>query len=384
MFEEPGLITSNTISSNKCPYQWIKEYAQKMVESALIEGDLLSFYNSFSEKLQADMQFIYIGRLFAQYVQLNGKFVSIEKISEPQYIVPGTDIWFLEIALKSEKEREFSCILGINGNKKICEFEFSQVSKYHTPNYIKKELYENEEISKDPFFILSKPVNNSKNASSKDFQYPCALLIHTEFDADVDIRLGFCCPGLDFGYLPSNKIGLIRGEYTNSMFDHKIINGKVVKYNDPVLIYTTKMIELALSRKDISHIFLILHSYASLSLSSIAKKFQGIIHGVILINPYWNNGKDLCIEPMKEEDIPKDIPILLLGGGHTDTLNDYKIWEAALRKSGNEYEFYDHCDSFLFESTEKHSNGEHTVLERHISDVPLRRIAQWIRSHSNA
>ena len=34
------------------------------------------------------------------------KFVSIEKISEPQYIVPGTDIWFLEIALKSEKERD--------------------------------------------------------------------------------------------------------------------------------------------------------------------------------------------------------------------------------------------------------------------------------------
>ena len=72
MFEEPGLITSNTISSNKCPYQWIKEYAQKMVESALIEGDLLSFYNSFWIQVKSKKKQVFYWRIGFDYVVCRG------------------------------------------------------------------------------------------------------------------------------------------------------------------------------------------------------------------------------------------------------------------------------------------------------------------------
>lgn len=387
MIGEPGLLSNHQNSTIKCPYQWMKGFAKELIESAIIKGNLLSFYDLFGKKLQENIPFVSFGRMFAHHVQYHGKFTSIINISEPQYVVPGSDIWLVEIILKSENGDDFLSLLNISGDKKIYGFNFQLVLKYHPPNYIKKENFENETINEDPLIILSKPINFSKNANnSKENQFPCALLVHTEFESDVDFRIGYCHPGLDFEYLSSNKIGLIRAEYADYMFNHDIINGKVVKYNDPVLIYTTKMIELALSRHDISHIFIILHSFASLSLSSIVKKFQGIIQGIILINPYWSNGTDLCISPMKEEDIPKNIPILLIGGGYStcNTLDDYKKWETAFKKIGNEYDFYDHCDSFLFESHYQPSNEEYAFVEKHISDVPLRRIAQWIRAHSDS
>ncbi|KAK8884953.1 hypothetical protein M9Y10_044076 [Tritrichomonas musculus] len=386
MIQEPGIITPPIDDHIECPYKWVKSFVQNSIENAVLKGDLISFFNMFSERLQKEIPYIVLGRLLAQVIQLCGNFVSISQISEPLLYVPGTDIWLVNLELKTKNDSSFVFQICIDGNKKISSFSFSRIYEYVPPNYIKPELFEREKINEDPLMLLSKPINSSLNSQAKESQYPCVLFIHTQFEDGIDLRSGLNRPGLDFEYLPSNKIGLIRSQYTDQMFHHDIINGTIVKYNDPVLICTTKMIEIALSRNDISHIFLILHSFASLSINSIVKKFQGIIQGIILINPLWKTNQNIYINSMKQENVPNDIPILLLGGGYSqnDFKEDYKIWEAALKKNGNECEFYDHCDMFLFESPNEPLPNEYSFYEKHVSDVPLRRIAQWIRSHLNS
>ena len=201
MISEPGVISQpNNIPVKECPYQWMKEFAKNSIENALIKGDLLSFFNMFTEQMQRDTPFLSFGRIFAQHVQVNGKFVSITNVSEPSFFVPGADIWKIEVRLKSQNDCEYISFISIDGNKKICGFDFTRDITYHSPSYIKKEFFEEEIINKEPLTVIAKPINIAKNS-----QYPCALLIHGEYAADIDIRIGLCCPGKDFEYLPSNN-----------------------------------------------------------------------------------------------------------------------------------------------------------------------------------
>ncbi|OHT02141.1 hypothetical protein TRFO_30904 [Tritrichomonas foetus] len=351
----------------QCPYPWIKELAHDSIENCLIKGDIASFYELWSEESKKCMSFADFGRTLAQMGKIYGKFTRVGDVSEPKEENGG--FWSVVVDLYVD-DIEFFANVSFNEIKELGHFQYGRKCIYHPPEYIKPARFEHETVKeKDPFILLSKPTKVGN-------QFPCALLVHTMIEYDINVRMGYCFPARDFEYLSSANIGLLRSTFSEEMIN----NG------DPILNHATKLMEAVLMRDDVSKVFLILHSYASMLIGTILKKFSGIVSGVIVISPRWNAPEGSPLVTLKEEDLPKDIPILAIAGGY-DTIGnpeDFKIWESALKKIGRNCEsvLYDTCDHFMLACPNKPVPGEYSIFEKHVSDVPLRKIAQFIRAHS--
>ena len=133
-----------------------------------------------------------------------------------------------------------------------------------------------------------------------------------------------------------------------------------------------------MGREECGGVFLILIGYTALSIERIAKKFPGSIDGFILINPAWY----APLITLEKENVPKDIPILVLAGGKDLLLKpvEFEKWKEAVAKMPNvETVFYDQCDHIMVGCKHNPIPQEYAIFERHVSDVPLRKMAQFIR-----
>lgn len=353
------------IPSPPCPLEWIKDFTHEILENALIKGDISTFYNMWSDESKTCMTFVQFGRTLAHNYQTYGKFTRIGKVGEPQKM--KNDFWFMRVQLFVE-DIEFFALISISEDKRLGDFSFGRCCIYHTPDYINNSRFDRIVLNKEnPCIVFSKPTNVTG-------QFPTALFIHSVAGKDVNLRMGFCFPLLDYEFLPSNGIGFLRCDFSESM----------IETSDPIIAMTSKLMETALMNDDSSKIFLILHSYAANYLNAILKKFPDIVSGVILVNPCWNAPPGSPLTTMTVEQLPKDMPMLALGGGY-DQVNppgEFANWESAMKKVGGESYIYDSCDYFLLACPQKPIPQEYSIFERHISDVPLRKMAQFIKAHS--
>ena len=367
MSATPPNTQKNDQKSEKCPYPWIKEHASQVAEEVFVNGRIQSFYDSWCPQLKENIKMVDFGRTIAQMQTIYGKINKIGEVNEPTLSPNG--FWSVTVKMFVD-DIEFFTRISFNENKEVGECFFSRSCVYHPPNYIKKDKFEQIVINEsDPKIILSKPVLSNSQ------QFPCALLIHTMINENVDIRMGYCFPGLDFEFLPSHGIGLLRSDFSQQMFEH----------GDPIINLASKLMETAMMRDDISKIYLILISFSSMHLPTILKKFQGIPSGIILINPCWNAIEGSPFKTLASQDIPSDLPILLLGGAYDNEKPpaEYDTWEKEIKKSkshGSESIKYDSCDKFLMECPRQPIPQEYSIFEKHISDVPLRKMSQWIRT----
>ncbi|OHT02980.1 hypothetical protein TRFO_29737 [Tritrichomonas foetus] len=356
--------------SPPCPYPWIPEYAIEIVDKCFVKGDITYFYSLWTDYAKKFMTVTDFGRTIAHAVQNYGKFVRVGTATEPKLRAEGLDIWILNVQMFNAEDIEFFVRMSVTPEKQIGDIQFGRCCIYHTPEYIKPDRIERIELNgkEDPYIVLTKPKNFQG-------QFPCAVFIHTLIQKDVDLRMGFCYPARDYEFLPSVNIGLIRGEYFPEAFQN----------NNPICDYTAKLIEYTLMRDDVSKVFLILTMFSTLAIKQIVARFPGIISGIVLINPCWFAPPDGRHKNLTIDDVPKDIPLLLIGGGYDFVMNpkDFKAWEVALKIRNQEIVFYDKLDHFLFSSPNPPMAEEYSIFEKHVSDVPLRKIAQWIRAHSD-
>lgn len=352
------------IPPQQCQLPWMKEYAKQLLENALIKGDIASFYDKWSDVSKTFMTFSDLGRNFAIQTQLHGPFTRIGDVSEPQLLKTG--FWLMRVQL-FVNDIDFFSMVSISPEKAVGDFMFARCCIYHAPSYIKHSRYIREIISdSDPRIILSKPTTVAK--------FPCALFVHTLIDQNADLRIGYTFPALDLEYLPSANIGLLRSDFSELM----------IQSGNPIIAHVSKLMEVALGRDDISKVFLILHGYSSNLMNAILRKFPNIVSGVILISPSWCAPEGSPLPPMTVEALPKNMPMIVLQGGY-DIVNkkgDFALWEGAMKSIGGEAIMYNSLDYFLFACPQQPTPQEYSMFERHMSDVPLRQIAQWIRSHS--
>lgn len=350
----------------ECPYPWIKEYAVECLTDCFINGNIQAFYNKWSKPSQNCITFINFGRMIGSFQNMNGKFDRIGRCSEPSKREGTTNYWFVKVEAFIDKI-EFCMTISFNEQKEIGDFQFNRCCIYHQPEYIKEQTIERISLTTKPDILLCKPVNTQN--------YPCILFVHTMVDKDINIRLGFTFPGKDLEFFPSQKIGIMRGTYTPEM----------IETQNPMVHYASKLMEQATLRDDISKIFLCIHSYASVFAGDIVRKFPGTVDGLILINPVWDVPQDSGIKNMDEKSIPTDIPILLIGSGFDQFMppTDFKKWKEFASKHKNfETVFYDKCDHFLMECNHMPHQEEYSMFEKHMSDVPLRKIAKFIKENS--
>lgn len=351
--------------SPPCPLEWIKDFTHEVLENALIKGDIASFYQMWSDESKKCMTFVQFGRTLAHNYQTYGKFTRVGIIGDPQKMI--NDYWLMRAQLFVD-DIEFFALISINAQKQLADFSIGRCCIYHPPEYINNSRFDRIVVNEsDPRVVFSKP----KNVNG---QFPTALFIHSIAGKDVNLRMGFCFPLLDYEFLPSNGIGLLRSDFSKTM----------IETNDPIIAMTSKLMETVMMNDDSDKIFLILHSYAANYITPILKKFPDIVSGIIFINPCWNAPPGSPIQTMTVEQLPKDIPMLALSGGY-DSVNppgEFSNWENAMKKVGGESCVYDSCDYFLLACPQKPIPQEYSIFERHISDVPLRKIAQFIKAHS--
>ncbi|KAH0792396.1 hypothetical protein GPJ56_003573 [Histomonas meleagridis] len=352
-------------SAPKCPYPWIKEYAIQCLDEGLVKGNIQEFYDKWSENSKKCMNFVSFGRLIAQLQKINGKFTRVGRASEPEEREGAPGFWILRVEMFVD-DIEFCVTISFNDKKNIGDFQFCRSCIYHTPSYIKEQLIERVTLFDSPKVLLSKPINTSS--------FPCALFVHTMIDKDIDIRMGYTFPGRDLEMLPCAKVGLIRGEYSPEMKQCPV----------PMIPFASKLMEQATMRDDISNIFFIFHSYSALFIGDIVRKFPGVISGAILVNPAWDAPEELGLKSLTDDRIPTDIPLLIIGSGFDQFVepDQFKKWKKWADKHHCESIYYDTCDNFLMQCNHMPSPEEYSIFEKHMSDVPLRKITQWIKEKS--
>jgi hypothetical protein len=187
---------------------------------------------------------------------------------------------------------------------------------------------------------------------------------------DVDVRVGFSFVGRDWEFLTMLQVGLLRSEFLESQLES----------GAPIVPYVSKTLEFAMQLADLGGVYIILQSFAAMYIDDIVKKFPGVIDGVIVVNPVWFAPPDTVMVTMEERRIPKDVPLLVVGGGFDSALQpkEFQKWSQAAKKIGAESVFYESCDHYLLACDKKPLPQEYGMIEKHLSDVPLRKIAQWI------
>ena len=355
--------------SPPCPYDWMKPLAEEVITRGLIQNDVSYLYEKLSDRSKMFITFVDFGRMIATIIQNHGRFQKIRLINEPLLALKNKDFWMLTVECELENEKDFIVKIAFGPTKEIEHFMMFKMLKYHSPQYIKQDRFEEIEVSKEnPYILYSKP--------TKVQSFPCALFIQPYVQVDIDMRFGFCFPAKDFEFLPSVDIGLIRTEYCESF----------AQGGNLAVPFASKLIETALSFDEITKIFLIMHSHTVFYMNDIVKKFPDIISGIILINPIINPPQNTALHAITEADIPKGIPILLVQGGYDtgSTDQEKKTWQGLMKKLGQESVLYDTCDHLLLSCSHPPLESETSVIEKHVSDVALRCIAQFIRSHSQS
>lgn len=301
--------------------------------------------------------------------QLYGRFTSVGEVGTP-FPRPGfPGLWAVRTKLFID-DIEFYADLSFNENKKIGDFRYGRCCIYHTPPYINTSRFEEEMVSEKPPIMLSKPTKN------KNPDYPVAIYLHILVQQDINNKMGYCFPSKDLEYLPTANIGLLRSEFTADM----------AEFPDPVTYYASKLIEAAMMRDEISQIFLIFQGYASYYVPSIVKRFPGTIAGIILVNPGYTKPVEMGeeIPLLNTDEFPTDIPMLFIGSGYDQFLEpiEWEQWKPVAARLKADVVFYDQVDHFLISNDHLPMKQEYSIFERHMSDVPLRKIASWIREHT--
>lgn len=349
-----------------CPYPWIKDYAIECLTDAFIRGNIQGFYDKWSKQSQSCITFMNFGRMVGSFQSINGRFERIGRCSEPTQREGAPNFWLVRVEAFIGAI-EFCMTISFNEQKEIGDFQFNRCCIYHAPEYVKEQAIERVMLSNEPSILLCKP--------SKAVDYPCVLYVHTMVDKDINQRMGFTFPGKDLEFFPSQRIGVMRGTFTQEM----------VQSQAPIMQYITKLMEKATLTDEISKIFVLIHSYASVFIGDIVRKFQGSIDGIVLVNPVWDVPEDSGIKKLDEKSIPSDIPVLVIGSGFDQFLppTDFKKWKDFAAKHKNcEAIFYDKCDHFLMECAHMPHQEEYSMFEKHMSDVPLRKIAKFIKENS--
>jgi hypothetical protein len=342
----------------------MRELAKESLTRLFVNGELQYFYNLWSEHSKTCITLIDFGRVLAQSMFLNGKFTAIGEPEEPKLRMGSSNVWLMVVPMFAG-DIEFFAKISFNEEKQICDFQFARCLKYHRPEWIKSDRFERIVLHEsDPRTIFTKPLRATEPA-------PVAMILHFMAQATVDIRMGYCFIGLDWEYLACANIGLIRTEYTQDMVDTA----------DPVLPFATKCMEAAMQVPDATGFYIIVWSYVALYLDAICNKFPGSVDGIVLVNPVWYAPPGSPMASFSEDRVPKDIPILLIGSGMDELVepSNFKKWKAVIEKMGCEAVLYDKCDHFLIGCNDRPRMPEYSMVEKHVSDVPLRKIAQWIR-----
>ena len=350
--------------SPPCPYPWMQELAKESLERLLLKGEINHFYNMWSDNAKKCMQFLDFGRMIAQTIQMHGQFTAIGEPNTPVLRQGTDDFWLMQVPMFIG-DVEFFARISLNGKKQIGDFQYARMCKYHTPEYIKEDRIERVVLSEDdPLTIYTKP----KGADT----VPIVTIVHENPQLDVDMRMGYTFIAKDFEYLACAGVGVLRSEYTQEQVDTC----------DPVIPFTSKCIEAMMGREECGGVFLILIGYTALFIERIAKKFPGSIDGFILVNPAWYAPPESPLITLEVENVPTDVPILVLAGGKDLQLKpvEFEKWKEAVAKMPNvETVFYDQCDHFMVGCKHNPIPQEYAIFERHVSDVPLRKMAQFIR-----
>lgn len=357
-------IAQGVENSPECPYPWMQETAKAALEGLWLKGDINTFYNSWSDNSKQCMTLLDFGRTIAQTIQMHGQFTSIGEPSKPVLRMGADDFWVMQVPLWVN-DVEFFARISFNGEKRIGDFQFARRCVYHTPEYIKEDRIERIVLNEEePRTIYTRP----KDAGP----LPIATIIYGNPPLDLDMRMGFTFIARDYEYLANAGIGLVRSEYIQEQVDT----------GDPVVPFTSKCIEYMMGLDDCAGVFLILMDYTALFIERIVKKFPGTIDGIILANPAWYAPPDSPLITLEEENIPKDIPMLIIGSAFDLMLQpkEFQKWKEVTSKMPNvEVVFYDQCDHFLVGFSQKPIPQDYAIFERHVSDVPLRKMAQFIR-----
>ena len=345
----------------------MQAFAKEALERCLLKGEINYFYQLWSDFAKTCMTFLDFGRVLAQTQQMHGKFTSIGEATKPVLREGTEDFWLMDLPMWVD-DIEFFARISINPQKQIGDFQFARKCVYHTPSYIKEDRLERIIMNEfDPRTIFTKP-KGVTNAM------PIVIHCHTMPQADVDLRIGYTFIAKDYEFLACAGIGLLRSEYTEDMFTT----------GEPPVMFVSKCIEAAMQREECGGIYLLMDSFAALFIDKIVKKFPGIVEGIVLTNPSWTAPPNSPFKDMQESMIPKDIPMLVIGSQFDNQLppTEFKKWKAAAEKAGKETIFYDACDHFLVGCNAMPIPQDYAMMERHISDVPLRKIAQWIKQKS--
>jgi hypothetical protein len=341
----------------------MKDFAKEVLTRGMIDGDIPWFYNMWMDVGKQNMSLIDFGRFIAQSIQVHGKFTGVGEPSEPLRRLGSADFWVMNVPL-FVGDTEFFALISFNEQRRIGDFSFGRKCVYHQPSFIKEDRLERIVLcEKDPRTIYTRP----RGAPGP---IPVALYVQPQTQLDVEIRLDFSFVGRDWEFLAMLQVGLLRSEFLESQ----------LKCGAPIVPYVSKTLEFAMQLPDLGGVYLILQSFAAMYIDEIAKKFPGVIDGIILINPLWFAPPDTIMVTMEERRVPKDVPLLVIGSGYDIVLQpkEFQKWSQVAKKIGAETVFYESCDHYLFACDRMPVPREYALVENHLSDVPLRKIAQWI------
>ena len=346
----------------KTPPPNLQQHAIQAMKELLFDGKLSEFYNTWSEFSKATMDLPNLGRTIAGFQQLYGKIDRVGNCSAPKQEPTNPYFWGMYVDLYVGPI-EYFAFVTYNHKFEVGTFSLGKKCIYHPPEYIKEKRFEEIILSENETYfdiLFTKPLVP---------RFPVAIYIHPFLQLDVDGRMGYTFTSRDYDYLPSANIGTCRFVIQEPPKPTVLVD------------QATRALEKLMQRDDVSNYFLILHSHAVFFLQQILMKFSGIFAGVILVNPGSEPLPGFPVTSLTLDSIPKDIPVLVLEGGYDQFLKpaEKAWWKDAASKLGLELVNYDTCDHFLMACDHVPDKMEYSMYEKHMSDVPLRKMASWIR-----
>ena len=344
---------------------FIQEQALNDCKKIFEQREIEDFYNSWSEISKKSSSYANFGKNIMNFEQFYGKMEHVTDVGPvfPSRMAPG--FYGTNVHIDG-KEAEFTVYISYNKDHEVGEFVMGKRCVYHPPEYIKESRFERVVISENPRMIYVKPTK----AGDK---YPAVFVASAACHLDCEGRIGYSYLYRDYEYFPSANIALVRGEYTEEMLDT----------GDPVGAYSGKVMQFLLSQSNITNIFVIIPGYSMLLLPKLLRKFNGVIRGVICLNPAFYKTPEAPYDDIDVSKIPTDVPILMIQTGFNQFMppKDQEQWNKVGPKFSNiTMKYYKMMDYSLFPTDRMLPENEYGIREFHVSDVALRDIATWIRS----
>lgn len=223
-------------------------------------------------------------------MQIYGKMDRVGDPKEPHTIPQFTYAWEISVPLY-QGEIEFFAIIWISITKVILSFNFGRIPCYHTPSFI-RDNFKSEIVHSDPKFLLSRPDKPS---------FPIAIFVPPNPQLNIDGQVGQCYPYKDFEFLPSAGVGLIRGEFTEEMISSPSI----------FELYCGIGVQSIISHSN--SFFLIMYTITALSFPRIFRKFEGMIKGVVFINPIFEAPEGSPFTSLDPNGFPQCDSLIIFG-----------------------------------------------------------------------